>query len=89
MQKLFIFFFLICIAKSALHSEKNQTTESFSDNWIILFDPTSLPTLEYICLKKSSDLLNRKGWFLHWTSIWSKYSPSNHSERRELLMVES
>jgi len=55
MQKLFIFFFLSCIAKSALHSEKNQTTESFSDNWIILFDPTSLPTLEYICLKKSSE----------------------------------
>ena len=55
MQKLFIFISLICIAKSALHSEKNQTTESFSDNWIILFDPTSLPTLEYICLKKSSE----------------------------------
>ena len=55
MQKLFIFFFLSCIAKSALHSEKNQTTESFSDNWILLFDPTSLPTLEYICLKKTSE----------------------------------
>jgi len=55
MQKLFIFISLICIAKSALHSEKNQTTESFSDNWIILLDPTSLPTLEYICLKKSSE----------------------------------
>ena len=55
MQKLFVFFLLVCIAKSALHSEKNQTTESFCDNWLLLLDPTSLPTLEYICLKKTSE----------------------------------
>jgi len=54
MPRIFIFFFWVCISKSALHSEKNQTAESFSDNWILLFDPTSLPTLEYICLKKPS-----------------------------------
>ena len=55
MPRIFIFFFWVCISKSALHSEKNQTAESFSDNWILLFDPTSLPTLEYICLKKTSE----------------------------------
>ena len=55
MQKLFVFFLWVCLAKSALHSEKNQTTESFSDNWFLLLDPTSLPTLEYICLKKTSE----------------------------------
>ena len=55
MQKLFVFFLLVCIAKSALHSEKNQTTESFCDNWLLLLDPTTLPTLEYICLKKTSE----------------------------------
>ena len=55
MSRIFIFFFWVCISKSALHSEKNQTTESFSDNWVLLFDPTSLPTLEYICLKKPSE----------------------------------
>jgi hypothetical protein len=55
MQKLFVFFLWVCIAKCALHSEKNQTTESFCDNWLLLLDPTSLPTLEYICLKKTSE----------------------------------
>ena len=55
MQKLFVFFFWVCLAKSALHSERNQTTESFCDNWFLLLDPTSLPTLEYICLKKTSE----------------------------------
>jgi hypothetical protein len=55
MQKLFVFFLWVCLAKSALHSEKNQTTESFCDNWFLLLDPTSLPTLEYICLKKTSE----------------------------------
>ena len=55
MSRIFIFFFWVCISKSALHSEKNQTAESYSDNWILLFDPTSLPTLEYICLKKTSE----------------------------------
>ena len=55
MQKLFVFFFWVCIAKCALHSEKNQTTESFFDTWLLLLDPTSLPTLEYICLKKTSE----------------------------------
>ncbi len=55
MQKLFIFFFWACIAKTALHSEKNQTAESFCDNWLLLLDPTTLPTLEYICLKKTSE----------------------------------
>ena len=55
MQKLFVFFFWVCIAKSSLHSEKNQTTEFFCDNWLLLLDPRSLPTLEYICLKKTSE----------------------------------
>jgi len=55
MQKLFLFLFWVCIAKCALHSEKNQSTESFCDNWLLLLDPTSLPTLEYICLKKNSE----------------------------------
>ena len=55
MQKLFVFFLWVCIAKCALHSEKNQTTESFCDTWFLLLDPNSLPTLEYICLKKTSE----------------------------------
>jgi hypothetical protein len=55
MQKLFVFFLWVCIAKCTLHSEKNQTTESFCDTWLLLLDPTSLPTLEYICLKKTSE----------------------------------
>jgi hypothetical protein len=55
MSRIFIFFFWVCISKSALLSEKNQTAESFSDNWFLLLDPTSLPTLEYICLKKTSE----------------------------------
>jgi hypothetical protein len=55
MQKLFVFFFWVCLAKCALHSEKNQTIESFCDNLFLLLDPTSLPTLEYICLKKTSE----------------------------------
>jgi hypothetical protein len=55
MQKLFVFFLWVCIAKCTLHSEKNQTTESFFDTWLLLLDPTSLPTLEYICLKKTSE----------------------------------
>jgi len=55
MSRILIFCFWVCISKSALHSEKNQTAESFSDNWILLFDPISLPTLEYICLKKPSE----------------------------------
>ena len=55
MPRIFIFFFWVCISKSALHSEKNQKAESFCDNWFLLLDPTSLPTLEYICLKKTSE----------------------------------
>ena len=55
MSRIFIFCFWVCLAKSALHSEKNQTTEIFCDNWFLLLDPTSLPTLEYICLKKTSE----------------------------------